>query len=111
MSKEINEYVPTEEDIVRGFRTPQNSTPAKKDGDPFEYMARLLVEASDKAIKDKEAARRGLRKIKADALRDWSKFQEDVLEQHSYAADEKDYEEVNAWTKAIRLYADEVENS
>lgn len=36
---------------------------------------------------------------------------ENNKEQHSYAADEKDYEEVQAWTKTIRLYADEIKNS
>jgi len=110
MSDDSNEYVPTEEDLVRGFRAPWHSKPSKEENESFaEYMARLSIDSFEAGIADEKAARRGVAKIKADALRDWAKFQEDVLEQHSYAADEEDYEEVQAWTNAVRIYADEVE--
>lgn len=106
----MSDYTPNIDDLVRGFRAPWHSKPPQGEGESFaEYLGRLSIQSMEIQIADEDAARRGIARIKADALREFADHHAKVLADHGHALDEGEIESVNGWIDDARKYANWIE--
>lgn len=84
----MSDYAPTEEDFIRVYGV---------DGIGVENQANV------------NRARRGIAKLKADALREWAQFQEAALEASHHALDQDELNTTLAWIDDAKAYALRVE--
>lgn len=107
----MSEYVPTTEEIIRGFSAPAYKVEPRREGEGFaEWLSRLSVDSFHAQVQSEAAARRWLaahdRQVKAEALRAFAALIEEIANLGSNNTGLRTPKHLAEYTKA---YANRIE--